>query len=70
MSPRERVRRVVAAVALVAFGGIAAQADADPQPAATILHEFVPPDATEDVSFAATTLEGDLACRDPDAERG
>ncbi|HVY46675.1 MAG TPA: transglutaminase-like domain-containing protein [Minicystis sp.] len=42
-------------VAAVAFG---ARADADPQ--GSILHEFIPPDPNEDVSFAATTLDGDL----------
>jgi hypothetical protein len=35
---------------------VAGPADAQ----SSILHEFVPPDPNEDVSFAATTLEGDL----------
>ncbi|MFT3768760.1 MAG: transglutaminase domain-containing protein [Minicystis sp.] len=43
---------VAAAAALVA----SARAEAP----GSILHEFIPPDPGEDVSFAATTLEGDL----------
>lgn len=38
---------------------VAGQAGAE-IPAGSMLHEFIPPDATEDISFAATTLDGDL----------
>lgn len=58
-----RARRVgyVARAALVVLGvgtlsgGVSAQASSP-----SILHEFIPPDPTEDISFAATTLDGDL----------
>ena len=52
---RER-SATVAAIALAAVLIASARAGADP----TILHEFIPPDPGEDVTFAATTLEGDL----------
>ncbi|APR80527.1 Hypothetical protein A7982_05874 [Minicystis rosea] len=45
-------------LALAAFAALVASARADT--AGSILHEFIPPDPGEDVSFAATTLEGDL----------
>src|SRR5580704_6890762 len=51
-----RASRPIAAVALAA--ALAASARAGAQ--ANILHEFIPPDPGEDVTFAATTLEGDL----------
>lgn len=49
--------RVGLAFAIVgtAAGGADAQA-----PEGSILHEFIPPDPTEDISFAATTLDGNL----------
>ena len=54
-----------ALAALLALGlSFTARADAQSPPPTVqqgaILHEFVAPDANEDVSFAATTLEGDL----------
>ncbi|MEO7332072.1 MAG: transglutaminase domain-containing protein [Minicystis sp.] len=50
------VRTPLGALLLVLGIAVATRADAQ----STILHEFVAPDANEDVSFAATTLEGDL----------
>lgn len=54
LSPR--LRTPLFAVALVA--GVIATARADTH--GSVLHEYIPPDPGEDVSFAATTLEGDL----------
>lgn len=48
--------RVVAPLAMAVVVATTLRADAQ----AVVLHEFVPPDAKEDVSFAATTLDGDL----------
>ncbi|MFO0755271.1 MAG: transglutaminase-like domain-containing protein [Byssovorax sp.] len=50
------LRRPVIALVVVMAMAAATRADAE----SSILHEFVAPDATEDVSFSATTLEGDL----------
>ncbi len=59
-SPSSRSRARFSRIALFALGvALAAPADAQ-QPQGSILHEFVPPDPNEDVSFATTTLEGDL----------
>ena len=62
-APRRPLRARLAeartpAVALLLVLGLAVTTRADAQ--STILHEFVAPDANEDVSFSATTLEGDL----------
>lgn len=46
------------AVALAIGAALVATARADTP--GSILHEFIPPDPREDVSFSATTLEGDL----------
>lgn len=55
--PRSRTRRA----ALLAFVLIAALvASASAQSPGSILHEFIPPDPREDISFATTTIEGDL----------
>lgn len=60
---RARWFSVIAALLAVALA-FTTQADAQSPPPTvqqgSILHEFVAPDANEDVSFAATTLEGDL----------
>lgn len=61
---RARWSAALAALLLVAMA-FAGPAGAQSSPAPTIqqgqvLHEFVPADPGEDVSFAATTLEGDL----------
>ncbi|MEJ7732397.1 MAG: transglutaminase-like domain-containing protein [Polyangiaceae bacterium] len=48
--------RVLAPLSMAVVVAITLRADAQ----AVVLHEFVPPDAKEDVSFAATTLDGDL----------
>ena len=48
--------RVVAPLAMAVVAATTVRADAQ----AVVLHEFVPPDPKEDVSFAATTLDGDL----------
>jgi hypothetical protein len=45
-------------LALAALGALIASARAEAP--GSILHEFIPSDPGEDVSFAATTLEGDL----------
>ena len=64
-SSPSRARWSAALAALLAVGlAFTARADADPAPFSapqgSILHEFVEVDPREDVSFAATTLEGDL----------
>lgn len=60
---RARWSAALAALLVVALA-FTAQADAQSPPPTTargsVLHEFVPFDPGEDVSFAATTLEGDL----------
>ena len=60
---RARWSAALAALLLVAMA-FTTPADAQSPPPTTqqgqVLHEFVPPDPGEDVSFAATTLEGDL----------
>ncbi len=60
--PKEprRIARLLRLVLLIIAVTFAASADAQPFPPGSILHEFVPPDPNEDVTFAATTLEGDL----------
>lgn len=45
-------------IAIAAAAALVATARADTP--GSVLHEFIPPDPGEDVSFAATTLEGDL----------
>ena len=45
-------------MALLLGAALVASVSADAQ--SSILHEFLPPDPTEDVSLAATTLDGDL----------
>ena len=52
------VRR--AGTALLGLILVAGSIPADAQTQGSILHEFLPPDPTEDVSFATTTLDGDL----------
>jgi hypothetical protein len=64
LSPaRARWSAALASLLVVALA-FTARADAESPPPTTgqgeVLHEFVPPDPGEDVSFAATTLEGDL----------
>jgi hypothetical protein len=60
---RARWSAALASLLVVALA-FTARADAESPPPTTaqgsILHEFVAPDPGEDVSFAATTLEGDL----------
>lgn len=57
--PTSRLRRLSAPlVALTLGAALIATARADTP--GSILHEFIAPDPGEDVSFAATTLEGDL----------
>ena len=59
MPQPSRLRRLASPVIALALGAsLVASAHADPR--GSILHEFIPPDPGEDVSFAATTLEGDL----------
>ena len=53
------LRRLASPLLTVAVGG-ALVASAYAETPGSILHEFIPPDPGEDVSFAATTLEGDL----------
>jgi hypothetical protein len=50
------VRRRLAPFAFVALVGVALTALAQP----VVLHEFVAPDPKEDLSFATTTIDGDL----------
>lgn len=57
MHERRGFFRAAAFVAFLLFTVLSLGAGAQE---ATILHEFIPPDPNEDVSFAATTLEGDL----------
>lgn len=56
---RPNAPRSIAALLVALFALLAVSLRADAQ-SASILHEFVAPDPREDVSFAATTLEGDL----------
>lgn len=57
--PTSRLRRLSSPLlALTIAAALVATARADTP--GSILHEFIPPDPGEDVSFAATTLEGDL----------
>jgi hypothetical protein len=51
-----RWRSPLLAVLLAGAAIVSARADAQ----SSILHEFIPPDPGEDVTFAATTIEGDL----------
>jgi Transglutaminase-like superfamily len=63
MSAAQRARRqsAIVAVLLAMFLALTTRADAEVSTqGGHVLHEFVPPDPGEDVSFAATTLEGDL----------
>ncbi len=54
-----RLTRLAAPALTVAIlGALVASASAEPQ--SSILHEFIPPDPGEDVTYSATTLEGDL----------
>lgn len=56
-SPRlARLRAPLIAVALLAVVAASAQAEISQ----SVLHEFIPPDPGEDVTYSATTLEGDL----------
>jgi hypothetical protein len=60
---RARWSAAIAALLAVAVAGTAPAGAESPPPTTdhgAILHEFVAPDPGEDVSFAATTLEGDL----------
>lgn len=52
------VRR--AGAVLVGLCLVVGSIQADAQTQGSILHEFLPPDPSEDVSFATTTLDGDL----------
>jgi hypothetical protein len=56
MTSRSRSKHGVAGIALLLGFGAALPADAQ----SSILHELLPPDPTEDVAFATTTLDGDL----------
>src|SRR6185369_13483091 len=56
--PSRLVRLRSLFLALVVLSVLATSAQATP-PGST-LHEFVPPDPGEDVTYSATTLEGDL----------
>jgi hypothetical protein len=59
MPTPSRLSRLRSPLLVVALASVlAATAHADTQ--GSILHEFIPPDPGEDLSYAATTLEGDL----------
>ena len=53
-------RAALVALAALILGPSVVASPAGAEPPASILHEFVPPDPNEDISFAATLLEGDL----------
>ncbi len=56
-----RMTSAVSLTAIVVLLGGAIQADAEaPVPPSSALHEYVAPDPNEDVSFAATTIDGNL----------
>jgi hypothetical protein len=56
LRPRPFFSRPLAPFALAALVALSARADAE----GSILHEFVPPDPNEDLSFTTTTIDGDL----------
>jgi hypothetical protein len=60
LSSVSRFLRRLRSPALTVAVGVALVASARADTVGSILHEFIPPDPGEDVSFAATTLEGDL----------
>lgn len=55
-----RVPRAARRAILVASLAIATSVSVGADAQSSLLHEFVPPDPAEDVTFAATTLDGDL----------
>ena len=59
MPPTSRLGRLLApSIAAVLLAALVASASAEPP--SSMLHEFIPPDPGDDVTYSATTLEGDL----------
>src|SRR4051812_46292160 len=60
MHTSRRTGRLGALLALLAFVALTIFAFGADAQQGSVLHEFIPPDPGEDVSFSATTIEGDL----------